>query len=561
MTQAETHQTNRWIALRQLLLPVLASCLFVACGSVCFRPLDSSFSGYSPSETWSNAAATAIHQIAYIEFDEQGDFFDRRQLSNAASNMFASLAHTNRLVVMYVHGWNNNARSADAIQFNLFLNQLARFDTIKKGGFKVFGIYLAWQGSGASPGQWLQSERTDPALRLIMAHDKVREPHTTNRVYEPEPPPQRPFFDPPLWVPRVLSLPFREASADGVAGEPLAECIYSLSNFARTMEDTNHAARVVLIGHSFGARVIERTILATIANQGMSTNVTLPADLVILLNSAAPAIYAKRIIDFFKWRTDCIKESNKPWIVSIRSESDVLTDHGTHLYWGLFGLPKKLGGAFQSNKREDSLGGFPKEYFFTRTAAFTRCLETHDAQMLTNVCGDNPTRGVFFAKNIDPGAYFIDEASKLRVKDITNNWFVAYKFHPGALTGPKCPYAAWRLDEIQPEGIQAIDDRYNRTPYWIVRVPNIIIKDHGDILNANSCSLMAALVRMSGRLDVGMLKDPKPRTMTVLPPTNTNCQGTPQLFRLPPYREGPGQIAAALPADEPHSRARPRMRR
>jgi hypothetical protein len=53
--------------------------------------------------------------LAYVEFDQLGDFWDRDQLA-AASAAIKATAKTgnNILLIEYVHGWHNNAHEGDS---------------------------------------------------------------------------------------------------------------------------------------------------------------------------------------------------------------------------------------------------------------------------------------------------------------------------------------------------------------------------------------------------------------------------------------------------------------
>ena len=107
--------------------------------------------GEAPSETVVTPAtaktAPDIYRLAFIEFDEQGDFWDREQLRKTVQ----AIRFTGRpvLLISYIHGWQNNSRDADADDVSQFRGLLARLtadQTVQLSGLQVFGVYIGWRG-------------------------------------------------------------------------------------------------------------------------------------------------------------------------------------------------------------------------------------------------------------------------------------------------------------------------------------------------------------------------------------------------------------------------------
>src|ERR1035441_4446195 len=61
------------------------------------------------------------YQLAFIEFGEQGSYQDTSQLQNALDLIKRT---SNPLVITYVHGWQNDAGSADVDRFSSLLTRL-----------------------------------------------------------------------------------------------------------------------------------------------------------------------------------------------------------------------------------------------------------------------------------------------------------------------------------------------------------------------------------------------------------------------------------------------------
>ena len=109
--------------------------------------------GEAPTETavsppaGRGAAAKDIYRLGFIEFDEQGDFWDRDQLRKTVQ----AIRYTGRpiLLVTYIHGWQNNSNPTDADDVRQFRGLLARLtadQTVQASGLQVFGVYLGWRG-------------------------------------------------------------------------------------------------------------------------------------------------------------------------------------------------------------------------------------------------------------------------------------------------------------------------------------------------------------------------------------------------------------------------------
>ena len=58
-----------------------------------------------------------------------------------------------------------------------------------------------------------------------------------------------------------------------------------------------------------------------------------------------------------------------------------------------------------------------------------------------------------------------------------------------------------------------------QTPYWIIKVPREIMRDHGDIFNENALAMMARLFRVSNPSpQAGVATSAAPRTMRLMAP-------------------------------------------
>ena len=77
------------------------------------------------------------YKVAFIEFGEQGSYQDPTQLQNA----LALIRDTPKpLVITYVHGWHNDAGSADVGRFSDWLSEISQTELIRSSGFHVIGV-------------------------------------------------------------------------------------------------------------------------------------------------------------------------------------------------------------------------------------------------------------------------------------------------------------------------------------------------------------------------------------------------------------------------------------
>jgi len=187
------------------------------------------------------------YDLAYIEFDEQGDFWDRDQLRRAVDLVKQVPQEKKPLLVLYVHGWQNNASdaSSDVPQFHRVLEKLARTRSVHD--YQVVGVYLGWRGKQAY----------DPLLKIISFKNR------------------------------------KDAAMRMGGSNTITEAIFRVVYEARLKS----GARTILIGHSFGALVVERAVEQAMTGGLLNGTPILPADLVLLVNSAAESIYAKEMRD------------------------------------------------------------------------------------------------------------------------------------------------------------------------------------------------------------------------------------------------------------------------
>jgi hypothetical protein len=441
------------------------------------------------------SAAGVPISCSFVEFDERGDFLDFSQHKDCQARLKHLAKAGNLLLVIYCHGWKNNSQSDNVPAFNCFLSKLAT--AIKSDGLQVHGIYLGWRGNVFRP----YVEKTEVDSAYLQTVQEFRGA-IVDAVYQ--------RAKSPLWsIAENLSYWSRKGTGEfKTSGLPIARSIFT---YAGAAKDYGGQPRnqVCVIGHSFGALLLERSL-----GQAMTGAVTmewwdkeresparrvvppkpkakLPFDFVLLVNSAAPAIYAKELRDFLEadraaLETASDPDADVPVIVSVTSGADWATGLLHPLGNFLAPLSPSLQRLYTSGifgeKRPDTTfpthTGIRQWRFYTTTPGHNRYLINHwivnaDAPLPPDVSSD-----AVFRTNLTPS---VDDP----------NLFYTSKT-------PKYPAAAWRLANRDPGTPMTLDGlplAMQRSNYWIVTCGKELIQDHNDIWSQTAMEMYAGLYR------------------------------------------------------------------
>jgi hypothetical protein len=175
------------------------------------------FAGQQPPSQQYQAVPGRNYRLSFVEFDEKGDFWDRTQLA------IAQIKHSPNpvLLVTFIQGLHHNAADrsenaknpGDVQTFKCLHSQLAASESTR--GLDVHGVYLGWRG------------------RLVQG---------------------------PL---DYLTFLGRKGAATRIAGTPATETIFELIRQARRRAP--NASKTIVIGHSFGALVLEKAMAQAVA--------------------------------------------------------------------------------------------------------------------------------------------------------------------------------------------------------------------------------------------------------------------------------------------------------
>ena len=419
---------------------------------------------------------------SFIEFDGMGDYLLFEQHENSWKKLLNLVEQARVLLVVYCHGWKNNSQSADVLRFNAFLCQLANTAWVAKENFRVHGVFLAWRGASV--------KHNDPGAEDAALNEKLTACFG------------RPIVDRkwsqwlPRWIaflPQQFSYWGRKAAAErDVSGAPISRTIFSLAYllYRHRVRDREH--QIVLIGHSMGALILEQSLANASIGKVMAdwpwfTDTTrwkkgeyvLPFDLILLLNSAAPSIYAKQMRDFLAAdyavrKAAGLDRPERPVIISVTSAADWATGV-LHRVGNLFScFAPQLQRIYWDPQTGEKIG---QSYFYSRTPGHNRRLINRyiDPSVLPALpAGEQP-----FEANVTPvpgvpcAFYTSPRSSSVKSPD---GWKVVK-----ASSHQPTPGDTWR-------------DKAN---YWIVNVPKALIRNHGDIWSQQCMEMMVALWRIA----------------------------------------------------------------
>jgi pimeloyl-ACP methyl ester carboxylesterase len=373
------------------------------------------------------------YDLAFVEFGEYGSFQDVTQLDEARSLLQKTPGKV--LLVMYVHGWHNHAKSRDVERFSKFLEGIARFQLVQNTGFRVVGVYLGWRGESS----WLKGAN-------------------------------------------ILTIWDRKRAAERLASNN--DCLEAISSLTATARNRPRDDQyVVLLGHSLGGLVLERAVAHSITSALHSREPNArPADLIITLNPASDSILTRQLVGTlqsnFHYEGNFVGDGqyvsvgtprvtfpgNQQVIVALTAANDAATGRAFPAAMALSAMTKQFNDV--TSPVDQSV--ISERGYYIASPGKKTDLVTH-----------NVTDGVTIA---DPGqANAIDMNLSRNMRD--GRFVTSDTNSPGEARN-------WREWKLKPT-------KNARTPYWIIQVPPAIINDHGGIWSDNAQALMAAIFRMN----------------------------------------------------------------
>jgi hypothetical protein len=247
------------------------------------------------------------YSLGFVEFDDQGQLWSRKQMSAVLDSVAAQAADTSCdfLLVVYVHGWKHNAGwnqstgddDPDVTHFRSALKELSATEIelsrkieqndVLRPPRKVIGVFMGWRGASI----------TVPVMENLT------------------------FWD-------------RKSTAHKVGHGEVTEVLDRLDMIrqARMARDPDTHSRLIVVGHSFGGAVVFSALEQILESRFVHSAGTpeTPAaaqgfgNLVVLLNPAFEAQLYSPLSDMSGERKDYV-ESQLPVLAILTSEADDAT--------------------------------------------------------------------------------------------------------------------------------------------------------------------------------------------------------------------------------------------
>ena len=377
--------------------------------------------------------------LGFIEFDDQGQLWDRRQMRDVVGKLAGEAGTKELLMVVFVHGWKHSAAPGDENieTFRKVLGQLSEAESqiAKLTGTSpraVAGVYLGWRGGSV----------TVPLLKELT-----------------------------FWE--------RKNTAQKVGHGGVTEVLSRLELIKQDKESTDpgHSrTRLVVVGHSFGgavvstalAQILESRFVQTVGPAGVQSDVAGFADLVVLINPAFEAMQFTPLSDMAAERGTYFA-SQLPVVLELTSEADYATRYA-------FPAGRWLSTRFEKTRDR------------TRWNAVTRQQETID-ESAANIAavGHFPpyrTHRLYTLSDKEPA-----QVKELSTDDSTRLFIQASADWAHDTPGSKIPFGAVMLERsITSAG---------RNPYLLTYVDKRLITEHNHIDDPRIIEFVKQLILIS----------------------------------------------------------------
>lgn len=377
--------------------------------------------------------------FGFIEFDDQGQLWDRKQMWDVVGKLAEETGTKELLMVVFAHGWKHSAAPGDG-NIDTFRNVLAQLtdaevEIAKLTGSpprEVAGVYLGWRGGSV----------TVPLLKELT------------------------FWD-------------RKNTAEKVGHGGVTEVLSRLELVKRdkeSIEPGRSRTRLVVVGHSFGGamvhtavtQILESRFVRTTGPAGVQSDIAGFADLVVLINPAFEAMQFSPLSDMATERGTYFA-SQLPVMLEMTSEADWATRY-----------------AFPAGRWFSTR--FEKTRDRQRWNAVTRTQETI-------VESDTNTTAVgHFKPYRTHRLYPLEDRERAEAKKLTNSESVRLFIQSSAdwahdKPGSKIPFGDVMLERTTTSA--------GRNPYLLTYVDKRLITDHNDIDDPRIIEFVKQLILIS----------------------------------------------------------------
>lgn len=234
------------------------------------------------------------YYLSFIEFDDQGQLWDRRQLRKVLETYQPIAGTHDVLLVAFIHGWHHNADPEDSNieEFRRLLTKLSRAESDGGTGRKVLGVYIGWRGESL-------------AIRVIKETTFWERKNTAHKVG------QQGVTEVLLRLEEIVNV---KAGMDRATPQPLK-------------------SRLVTIGHSFGGAVLYTALQQILEDRFIDSRQYKTStgdanglgDLVVLMNPAFEALRYATLYDISQDDCRSYFRSQLPKLAILTSETDRAT--------------------------------------------------------------------------------------------------------------------------------------------------------------------------------------------------------------------------------------------
>lgn len=394
------------------------------------------------------ARPDARYLLGFVEFDDQGQVFDRNKMRVVVDQLAGRSGMQDILMVVFVHGWKHSAAAGDG-NIDTFRQELARLSELESAigrktgepAREVVGVFLGWRGGS-------------------------------------------------LTLPGVQELTFwdRKNTAHKVGHGGVTEVVSRLEQIRKTKDAIVQAerkdprarsrTRLVVVGHSFGgalvysalSQVLMTGFVDTVGPDGTLSDVRGFGNLVVLINPAFEAARFTPLSDMANERGSYFP-TQLPVIAILTSEADDATKRA-------FPIGRWFSTFFEKHRlqiRKNGVTGEDEE------------IDQQEAN-ITAVGHFEPYRTHWLRTAAGADAADAERASVKasldRFAEVSDRW---ENDAPGSVI------------EFEGSILERTKTSVSRNPYLVIRVDRQLINNHNHINDARITSFIRQLILIAGQ--------------------------------------------------------------
>lgn len=389
------------------------------------------------------AGDTPAYLLGFVEFDDQGQLFSRRQMRAVTDQLNKLAGQHDLLMVAFVHGWKHSAAPGDdnirSLRETLKrLDQLERrlADVEGRKPRRVAGVYLGWRGGSVEM----------PLLKELTFWERKNTAHKVGHGA----------------VTEVLNR---------------LELIRNTRNHLVSDESGRAESRLVVVGHSFGGAVVYSALSQILMNRfvdtrgpdGVISDVVGFGDLVVLINPAFEAARFTPISNMANERRSYF-DTQLPVLAILTSEADKATKYAFPVGRGITALFE----THRETQRPHAISGD------------TVRIDQREAN--TTAVGHYPPYRTHTLKAQSVNRAVPDTAS---IQETLNQFSVVSQGWDNDRPGGSIHFDGSVL--------QRGDDSVSKNPFLVVQVDRELIRNHNDLGDPRILAFVRQLILLSSQ--------------------------------------------------------------